>query len=114
LAVPCNENEEDDMKRLSTYPLAIAILGATAMLAVSTNSAKPSANAEARIAADGAFRDGLYLGKLSAESGQPLRPTVGRWSTDQDRAMFAAGYHRGYSESVASAHANAEHAQATE
>lgn len=102
------------MKRLSIYPLAIAMLGATAMLAVSNHNAKPSANAEALLAADGAFRDGLYLGKLTAESGQPLRPAIGRWSTDQDRAMFTAGYHRGYGESAASSHANAEHAQAPE
>lgn len=101
------------MRTLSAYPLAIAILGATAMLAVSNHNVAPSANAEASLAADGAFRDGLYLGKLSAESGQPLRPTVGRWSTDQDRAMFTAGYRRGYGESVASTQASAERAQST-
>ncbi len=102
------------MRTLSTNALAIAVLGVTAAFAVSNYNVKPSANAEALLAADGAFRDGLYLGKLTAESGQPLRPAVGRWSTDQDRAMFTAGYHRGYSESLASAQANGGRVQATE
>jgi hypothetical protein len=43
----------------------------------------------------------MYLGKLAAESGRPLRPAIGRWSTDQDRATFTAGYRRGYNETLA-------------
>ena len=90
------------MKNLSAYALAIAVcLGATAMLANSPHAIDPNAGLEARLAADGAFRDGLYLGKLAAESGQPLQPAIGRWSTSQDRATFTAGYRRGYSESIA-------------
>lgn len=88
------------MSKLSTYVMAIAVcLGTTAMLANSRHSVSSNANIEASLATDGAFRDGLYLGKLAAESGQPLRPAVGRWSTDQDRATFTAGYRRGYSQS---------------
>jgi len=94
------------MRKLSTYTLTIAILGTTAMLAVSSRNVKSNASAEARYASDGAFRDGLYLGKLTAERGQPLRPAIGRWSTDQDRARFTAGYRRGYYEFLASAQAN--------
>jgi hypothetical protein len=87
------------MTKLSAYVLAIAVcLGTTAMLANSNRSPKPNPSMEARLAADGAFRDGLYLGKLAAEGGQPLRPAIGRWSTAQDRATFTAGYQRGYSE----------------
>ena len=101
------------MRRLFTYALAIAIcLGTTAMLAISKRNVKPNASAEARFAADGAFRDGLYLGKLAAETGQPLHPAIGRWSTDQDRAMFTAGYRRGYNQSLTGA--NVERAQSTE
>ncbi len=78
-------------------------LGATATLAISKRNGTLNSNPEARFAADGAFRDGLYLGRLTAQQGQPARPGVGRWSSDQDRSMFAAGYRRGYSESLASA-----------
>jgi len=90
------------MSKLSTYALAVAVcLGTTAMLANSQRTINPNAGAEARLAADGAFRDGLYLGKLAAEHGEAARPAIGRWSTDQDRATFAAGYRRGYKESLA-------------
>jgi len=92
------------MSKLATYVMAIAVcLGTSALLANSRRSINPSAVLELRWSADGAFRDGLYLGKLDAERGQPLRSAVGRWSTDQDRSMFAAGYRRGYDESLAAA-----------
>ena len=90
------------MSKLSTYALAIAVsLGTTAMLDNSQRSIKADASTEARLAADGAFRDGMYLGKLAAERGRPLRPAIARWSTEQDRATFTAGYRRGYNETLA-------------
>jgi hypothetical protein len=91
------------MTRFFTTATIAICLGATATLAVSNGNVSPNQNQEARLAADGAFRDGLYLGKLSAERGQPLRPTVGRWSTGEDRSRFEAGYRRGYAETLASA-----------
>jgi len=85
------------MDKFFTYAVALAVsLGTTAMLANNKRAAAPHASAEATLATDGAFRDGLYLGKLAAERGQVMRPAIGRWSTDWDRSMFAAGYHRGY------------------
>jgi hypothetical protein len=102
------------MSKLSTCTLAIAVcLGTTAMLANNNRNAKPNTNPEALLAADGAFRDGLYLGKLAAEQGQPLRPAVGRWSTAQDRATFTTGYRRGYRDYVARA-ASSGSTQSTE
>jgi hypothetical protein len=47
------------------------------------------------------FPYGLYLGSLAAESTQQPRPEAGRWSIDQDRAAFTAGYRRGYKEALA-------------
>jgi hypothetical protein len=100
------------MSRLSVYALAVVIcLGTTAMLAVSNRNVKLNEGVETVLAADGAFRDGLYLGKLAAESGRPLRPAIGRWSADRDRSMFAAGYRRGYNESLTSAPSSAAQAQ---
>jgi hypothetical protein len=94
------------MIKLSTYGLAVAAcVGTTALLA--NGNGKPTltkaANMQARFTTDGAFRDGLYLGKLAVANGQSPRPAVGRWSTEQDRAMFSAGYRRGYDEGLASA-----------
>jgi hypothetical protein len=114
LAGCCKKEEEKNMTKFFTYAAIVIGLGATATLAINPRSLNPGTTAEVRLAADGAFRDGLYLGKLAAERGQPLRLAVGRWSTDQDRSMFTAGYRRGYNESLANAGANAERAQSTE
>jgi hypothetical protein len=90
------------MTRFFTTLTVALCLGATATLAISNSHPTPSPNPEARFAADGAFRDGLYLGKLTAQQGQSPHPAVGRWSTEQDRSMFTAGYQRGYNESLSS------------
>lgn len=101
------------MTRLLSYALAIAVgLGTSAVLAIGNHNMKPSASAEAGLSADGAFRDGLYLGKLAAQRGQSLRPAIGRWSTEHDRSAFTAGYLHGYNDTVAQA--NAESTESTE
>lgn len=51
---------------------------------------------------NGAFRDGLYLGKLAGEHDGGPHIASGRWSTAADRASFSAGFQRGYSEVLAS------------
>ena len=71
-------------------------LSATATVAFSNRKMQSVPSPEAQYAADGAFRDGLYLGKLAAQSGHVQLPAIGRWSTDEYRAMFIVGYERGY------------------
>jgi hypothetical protein len=102
------------MTKFFTYSAIVIGLGATATLDMSPGTVKPTTNAGILFANDGAFRDGLYLGKLAAEGGQPLRPAIGRWSRDQDRDMFTAGYRRGYNESLTSTRANARRARPIE
>ena len=82
------------MSKILLYSLIVIGLSATAM--VQANSGPRNMQSESVLAADGAFRDGLFLGRFSAANGQAMRPPVGRWSTEQDRAMFLAGYQRGY------------------
>ena len=99
------------MDKLFTFTLALAMcLGTTAMLAQGRRPTRQSA--EAQLATDGAFRDGLYVGRLAAENGQPLHPPIGRWSSEHDRTSFAAGYRRGYGDvpaiSAASTHNRVE------
>jgi hypothetical protein len=88
------------VRKFCTYGLIALCLGSTAIVGKSNRGVAASTNTETRFTVDGAFRDGLYLGKLAVESGQAIRPAVGRWSTDQDRSMFVAGYRRGYEESL--------------
>ena len=92
------------MSRLLTYAAFAIAFGTTATLALSPHGVPANTNNEAVLAADGAFRDGLYLGRLAAEDGRLQSPPIGRWSSERDRAMFAAGWSRGY----ASANQNSE------
>ena len=93
------------MTKLISYALTIAMcMGTTALLSITNRTATASTNSEAHFAADGAFRDGLFLGKRAVELGQPLHPAFGRWSSEQDRAMFLAGYRQGYSQSLSLSH----------
>jgi hypothetical protein len=52
-------------------------------------------------AANAAFRDGLYLGKLAAERGETPQVSLGRWATASDRESFVAGYETAYQENSA-------------
>jgi hypothetical protein len=45
---------------------------------------------------DAAFQDGSYLAKLDVESGRRPHLSVGRWSRDEDRASYIAGYQQTY------------------
>ena len=51
-------------------------------------------------ATDGAYRDGLFLGRFDARAGRNHRVCVGRWSSQSDRASFASGYEEGYARSA--------------
>ena len=86
------------MLRLLTCVLAVGFVGTSAMLVQKDSGTRHSQNVDARLAADGAFRDGLYLGKLDRTAKNPMHPAVGRWSTEKDRESFVAGYRQGYND----------------
>ncbi|HLV87539.1 MAG TPA: hypothetical protein VKV39_11215 [Candidatus Sulfotelmatobacter sp.] len=86
------------MFKLVSALALVLCLGTAGLIA---GNPKPN-QAEAQLAADGAFRDGLYQGRLAAQNGRSSQPKTGRWSTKQDRASFAAGYSRGYTDTLAS------------
>jgi len=96
------------MNKLFAYGLAIVVCLGTAGLLASSNITRPNQNVDAHLANDGAYRDGLFLGKLAAERRRPLHPLTGRWSTGQDRASFVAGYRRAYNDVLASAAPNGQ------
>jgi hypothetical protein len=50
------------------------------------------------------YRDGLYVGRLHAESGRAPKTTTSRWSTASDRAAFMEGYREGYQLAAKAAH----------
>ena len=87
------------MKRLSLFILVAALA-----VAASSKPRNPLIAATAHAegvttqAGNGAFRDGLHLGRFDATSRRAQHLCVGRWSTDVDRAWFQAGYRAGYQE----------------
>lgn len=92
------------MDRIIAFAIALAVsLGTTAVLAHSGGRAAQRQDVDAQLSTDGAFRDGLYIGRLTAEQGRSLHPAIGRWSNEKDRASFIADYHRGYREFLAGA-----------
>jgi hypothetical protein len=61
------------------------------------HSPRPATKATVQ-AMDAATRDGAYLAKLDVESGRKPRIAIGRWSRNDDRALFIDGYLEGYQE----------------
>ena len=86
------------MKIILTYVLAIGFAGTSAMLVQRDMVSRRGQSVDAQMAGDAAYRDGVYLGKLARTAKSPMHPPIGRWSTEKDRASFAAGYRQGYNE----------------
>ena len=91
------------MKRLSLFASVIALgMGMASMLHGDRPVAYFTANDNVAQTTNGAFRDGLYLGRLAAERGIAPRIARGRWATAEGQASFTAGYERGYKKLLAS------------
>lgn len=86
------------MQRLLAFALAMGCLGTSAMMVVSRDMSLQNKSAEIRLSNDAAYRDGLYLGQLAQAAKRPMRPPVGRWATEKDRASFTAGFRQGFGE----------------
>jgi hypothetical protein len=83
------------MAKILACVLAVGFAGTT-MLFEGTRTPRANQGVDVAMANDGAYRDGLYLGKLSREAKQQMLPPVGRWSTAKDRASFEQGYREGF------------------
>jgi hypothetical protein len=79
------------------HAFAIALVGVTAALVSTVGIRGPHFPANSvTTKTDGAFRDGLFLGRFDVEHGRKLRLTSGRWSTDADRQLFVTAYLQAY------------------
>lgn len=88
------------MPRLLTYILAMGCVGTSALLVNRDMTTRQKQSADAQLMNDAAFRDGLYLGQLAHAANRHMRPPIARWSTEKDRASFAAGYRQGFGEDL--------------
>ncbi len=88
------------MQRFLAYLLAMGCVGTSAAMLVSHDTTLQNKAAAIELNNDAAFRDGLYLGRLAQAENRTMRPPVGRWSSEKDRASFAAGFRQGIGEQV--------------
>jgi hypothetical protein len=103
------------MKRFSMLASLVAlVMGTASMLRTDHHNRLPSPSENVAQITDGAFRDGLYLGRLAAESSGEPHVAIGRWATLEDRTSFTAGYQRGYGEFLASRAAPTTHERPAE
>ncbi len=89
------------MKQRIFLILALCVSFASGML-VEGSAQKPKlAASEGTPEIDAAFRDGVYQAKIDVQEGRRPRLSVGRWNTENARALYIAGYQKGYRESSA-------------
>jgi len=58
---------------------------------------------------DGAYRDGFFWGERDARQGRNVRPSIGRWNDEKDRASFKTRYEKGYMAALNSRNAQQRH-----
>jgi hypothetical protein len=86
------------MRRRIFLVLALCVSFASGML-VEGSAHRPKLSATDRSQeVDAAFRDGVYQANLDVQEGRRPRLSVGRWNTEAARALYIAGYQKGYRE----------------
>jgi hypothetical protein len=86
------------MKKRIFLVLALCVSFASGMLVEGTAHKPKLAASDVSQEVDAAFRDGMYQAKLDVQEGRRPRFSVGRWNTETDRALYIAGYQKGYRE----------------
>ena len=81
------------MKKRSLLALVAVLSVGVGLMARSSHIVRKASNIKQ---ADAAYQDGAYLAKIDVEHGRKAHFSSGRWSTDQDRASFIAGYQHSY------------------
>jgi hypothetical protein len=81
------------MKKQSLLALVAVLSVGVGLMARSSRGVRETSNMKQT---DAAYRDGAYLAKIDVEKGRKAHFSSGRWSTDQDRASFIAGYEHSY------------------
>jgi hypothetical protein len=89
------------MKRLFLLTAVVAVSLSTVAMKHMEGDAGSRPSDLARIEVTNApFRDGLYLGQLSAKQGRSFHVPSGRWASSSDRVSFTAGFERGYQQGL--------------
>jgi hypothetical protein len=86
------------LKRRALFVLALSVSFVTGLL-VGNSAHKPKlAGSNPAQEVDAAFRDGVFQAKLDVQDGRKPHLSISRWNTEAARALFVAGYQKGYRE----------------
>jgi hypothetical protein len=88
------------MNRILSYIITVIVSVTFTLVGDMTVRASRTSARVVDNATNAAFRDGRYQAQLDAENGRKPHLSSGRWSTDQDRASYIAGYQQGYWQSL--------------
>jgi hypothetical protein len=88
------------MNKITLTALALLVMTASAFT-LRNGSAAQAIPGNPELTTNGAFRDGLYTGKLAGQSGDQYHVATARWANGDDRVRFAAGYDQGYKAQLA-------------
>ena len=83
------------MNRGSSFVMT-STLGIAVVLLMGGPLRAPRTAVDAARETDGAFCDGEFQAELDAENGKEPRLQSSRWGTNEDRALFIAGYQQQY------------------
>lgn len=81
---------------LYSFIAALAILATAYGSRSKLSPVKASDPVDVRLAGEGAYRDGLYLGRLDRQRRAAEHPAWARWNAEEDRKLFVRGYEMGY------------------
>ena len=84
------------MNSRATIVLALSASFAAGLLVGGSHNETKLITIDPSQTANAAFRDGVYQAKLDVEEGRKPHFSIGRWSGEEARALFVAGYLRGY------------------
>jgi hypothetical protein len=93
------------MKKVALSSLVLLVMTAPAFT-FRIGRTPVTSTTQAALITNAAYRDGLFVGRLTAEDGGPHRVSTGRWANREDQSNYAKGYEQAYQESLPSARAN--------
>ena len=90
-------------RKLSVYAVIFGMPLGLATVGLAGRSSRPRevSSVNAAQETNAAYRDGLFLGTLDGREGRKVAPSIARWNRDEDRALFRAGYEKGYKDAIA-------------
>jgi hypothetical protein len=84
------------VNRVLSYLVTAIVSAGFTFIGTGSMRAPKNSGTTATQTTNGAFRDRRYMARLDVESGRQPHLGIGRCSTDEDRALYVAGYRQAY------------------